>query len=179
MEGPHLPVTLAPTLPLQQPDWRSAIRQCLGHEAGTDWFMEMDGEALEVYLTEDKALVVLDRQPMHHRHGEYRLRPCILGTSGTKMKRTAGPMALHRGGRHGHPKVLVGSYHGQLGGLNVLLEQYQRLFNGVLLAKVLVVRHINPHAAPVPRLHDAIANQLLAIGKPMPPALAASPFLRD
>jgi hypothetical protein len=154
--------------PAPRTDRRAAIRQCLGKQASTRWFTHIEGQALHLFVTEDNTLLLVDHQPICTRDGEDRMRPCILATEGTCLTRTSGPVALHPGGGLGPDQMLVGSYHGQLGGLNVLLEQYQLLHNGVLRAKVLALRRIGEAPPPVPRLHDALAARLLSTTTSMP-----------
>jgi|GEM_PF-1316584 len=137
-----------------QPNWLAAIHHCLGPQADIDWFLDLDGEDLELHVTSDRALVILDREPMPTRLGSAELRPCILSTSGTRLERITEPAAVN-------DSVLVGTYLGVLGGQRALVEQYVRMRNGVLLAKVMVVRKREGSEVMVPRTHDILVCELL------------------
>jgi hypothetical protein len=152
-----------------RPNRLAAIRHCLGAQASVDWFLDLEGEQLEVHAAEDRVLLILDRAPLRTADGAAILRPCILATTGTRLERIGEPVAVN-------DSVVMGRYLGRLGGERVLLEQYVRLRNGVLLARVMVVRKQEGSQPVSAGSHTARACALLnsvpAQG-PVPAAIAS------
>ncbi len=158
MDDPS-PVELQPAL-VHRAARPEAIRQCLGHQADLGWFIEMEHDALDLYMASDQALILVDRVPIISTERQARFRPCILSTMGTCLERR-GEVTAPR------DSVCLGLYLGELGSQRVMLEQYLRLRHGVLQAKVLVIRRSEGPGPQLAHVHDATAFHLLGMEHPM------------
>ncbi len=146
-----------------EPNWLAAYKECLGDQASPGWMMDMEADGMEVYTTDDKALVLVDRSPirMSGNKGAY-LRDCIRSTGGTEL-RLMGEVD------HVNDSVLHGIYDGTLNGTAVRMDEFVSMRDGVLLARVMVIRRIVGSAPFVRGKHEEIALALLlGAGDPGP-----------
>ncbi len=135
-------------------NWLAAHHQTLGANAPAGWLMDLDADEMEIYVTAEKALVLLDRRPIFTADGTACLRKGLQGLGGIQL-RLLGEI------RSVNDSVLHGSYAGTLAGTPVLMEQYVRIGSGV---PSVIVRIISRVGASVPDTRidaDAIAVELL------------------
>lgn len=136
-------------------NWFAAHRKCLGMQADPGWIMDLEAEDMEVFLTPDDALVILDPAPIRYAgNATACLRKSIQSTGGTRL-------ALVCDVRHVDDSTLYGAYQGELSGTAVSVEQYLRERNGVALALVIVVTRIHGSEPIVRHKHAGSALALL------------------
>lgn len=135
-------------------NWAEAFRHCLGPMSGPDLFQELDFRSMAVYMTEDRALILVDHQPMIDANGRAHYKPCLLAAIGDRLVRV-GSIAVFSG------PVLRGRYAGLLGGQQVVVDQYMHMPNTALRAKVQVVRKATGPAKQEPFAHMTLACLLL------------------
>lgn len=135
-------------------DWAEAFRHCLGPMSGPDPLQELDCRSMAMYMTGDRTLLLVDRQPVIDASGRAHYKPCLLATTGDRLVRV-GSIAVFSG------PVLRGRYAGLLGGQQVVLDQYMHMPNTVLRAKVQVVRKATRPAKQEPFVHSVLACLLL------------------
>lgn len=156
------PLCAQPTI-TEQPNWVAAIRQCLGPQANVAWFQDLDSDQLHLFVTADRALVILDLEPIINQGESAMLRPSILSLGGTRLDLIGDVVAVN-------DSIQVGTYRGILGGQAVIMEQYVYTRHGLLLARSHVVRRSEGSAPVAPRVHDALIWTLLS-----PPDAAGTP----
>lgn len=135
-------------------NWLTAHRKCLGMQADPGWIMDLGTEDMELSITPDDALVILDRAPIQDGDGTAYLRKGIQATGGTRL-------TLIRDVQHVDGSTLYGAYRGELSGTPVSVEQYMRERNGVVLALVIVITRIRGSEPIVYRKHAGSALSLL------------------
>ena len=153
-------------LPAQSPmtptkNWLAAHQQTIGATTPANWLQDLDAEGLEVYVTDAKVLVLVDRTPMIEENGAAYLRRGLHGLGGTHL-------SLVGEVENVNDQVLHGVYSGLIGGTAVLMDQYVHLRNSVPITIVRLVSRVNG-SAPV----DTTGQQALAlelIGAPVDPA---------
>lgn len=135
--------------------WRVMHEQCLGRRADPRWLIGLGVEELEVSMTADRILVVMDRAPMGGPNGGNTAGwRAIHATPGTRLVRVGEVQQLS-------DTILYGAYRGELGGAHVFVERYVKERNGVLLALVLVVTRMRPAGSLVDHVHREKAMALL------------------
>jgi len=118
-------------------EWSIIHGICLGPQTDRGWMYDLDLEDLELTVTADHAMVLVDRAPMRvAANGATSLRQVI---------RAIGGMGLELVGevRHLNDSILCGTYLGEYCGTPVKMEQYVRDRNGVVQMVVLVVERRN------------------------------------
>lgn len=141
-------------------DQLAAIYSTLGAQTEPDWFMDIDTCGLEVYVTPEKALVILDRSPLAQRGCAAWFRKPKEEWGGTKLD-LVGELEMLEG------LVWHGVYSGLLGGTAVMMDQYVRLHNGVPLAMVRVITRVNGSPSAPPVEHERYVELLMeASGEP-------------
>lgn len=139
----------------EQPNWIAAIRQCLGPQTNVAWFQDLDSDQLHLFVTADRALVILDLEPIINQGESAMLRPSILSLGGTRLDLIGDVVAVN-------DSIQVGTYRGTLGGQAVIMEQYMHTRQGLLLARGHVIRRSEASEPMRPRIHDELLCTLLA-----------------
>lgn len=134
--------------------WAEALRHCLGPMTEPDPLLELERGSLALYVTDDRALLLVDHQPVAHCGRGAVYKPCLLAAAGTRLERVGGIMKCSG-------QVLRGRYEGLLGGQQVLLDQYMHMPNAALRAKAQVVRKVSGPARQAPYIHMALACMLM------------------
>lgn len=132
---PHLPMT--PTS-----NWLAASHETLGANAPASWLMDLDAEDLEMYVTPEHSLVLVDRAPIINEDGAAFLRAGLHGLGGTHLSLIGEVDVLN-------DSVMHGVYSGLLGGTAVMMDQYVQLHNDVPVAIVRVITRVNGSAPTV------------------------------
>lgn len=120
-------------------NWLSANRETLGPNAPANWMMDLDVDAAELYVTDDHALVIVDRTPIIEQDGAAYLSKGVLGMGGTHLTLVGEVESVN-------DSVMHGTYSGLLGGTAVLMDQYVQLRNGVPVTIVRVIARVNGSA---------------------------------
>lgn len=136
------------------PDPLAAIHTTLGHNTPAGWLNELDTEGLEVYMTPERALVLVDRTPMRSCNGCDHFRSPLNGLGGTQLNLVAELEELDG-------SVMHGVYGGMLGGAAVVVDQYMHLRNGVPTAIVRVITRVNGTGPGGPLEHQRFVDLLL------------------
>ena len=150
---------LATAMPAQGPltmttNWLAAHHQTLGPTAPAGWLMALDADELEIYVTAEHALVLVDREPILTLDGAAYLRKGLQDLGGTHMDLIGEVQNVN-------DSVLRGAYRGTLGGTAVLMDQYVQIQHGVPSAIVRVISRVNGTAPAIQLDADAIALSLL------------------
>jgi hypothetical protein len=140
-------------------NWLAAHHQTLGSCASAAWLMDLDADELEIYVTEAKALVLVDRAPLISQGDESYLRKGIHGLGGIHLSLMGEVESVDE-------QVYHGAYSGRLGDAAVRMDQYLQLINGVPLAVVRVITRVNGTVHAKANDHDSLALHLL--GRPVP-----------
>jgi hypothetical protein len=96
---------------------------------------------MELYVTKDEALVLVDRRPIITEDGAAYLRKGVLGLGGAHLSLIGEVDAIN-------DSVMHGTYSGLLGGTAVLMDQYVQVHAGVPVTIVRVLHRVNG-SAPV------------------------------
>jgi hypothetical protein len=108
-QGPNL---------LATSNWLAAHKATLGSGTSPNWLIDLDVDELEVYITGDRSLVLVDRDPdIREGEGQAFLTRSMRGLGGTNMHLLG---TLESRG----DTILHGVYSGRLGGTTVLMHQY-------------------------------------------------------
>ena len=142
-------------------NWLAAHQQTLGLNAAANWLLDLDD--LEVFVTTEHALVLVDRSPMVSDNGVAYLRKGVNGLGGTHLTLIGEVECMSE-------SVMHGTYSGLLGGTAVLMDQYMQLSNGVPAALVRVITRVNG-SAPFPirdheKLLSGLFNRVIEEGLP-------------
>lgn len=135
-------------------NWAEALRHCLGPMMEPDPLLELQRGSLALYVTDDRALLLVDREPVAQCSGGAVYQPCLLAVAGFRLERVGG-IAVCDG------PVLRGRYAGLLGGQRVVLDQYMHMPNTALRARAQVVRKVTRPAKQEPFEHMALACMLM------------------
>ena len=151
---------LATTMHAQSPltmttNWLAAHHQTLGPTAPAGWLMDLDADELEIYVTAEQALVLVDREPIITKEGAAFLRTGLHGLAGTHLSLMGEIKSMN-------DAVLRGRYSGMLGGTAVLMDQYVRIQHGVPSAIVRVISRVNGTAPAIQFDTDAMAMSLFS-----------------
>jgi len=146
----HIIITFAMnaaiTLPLlaqQTSNWMGAAKQTLGPQVSSSWMLDLATEGVEIHVSPEKALVLVDREPIiTTANGEAFLKAGILGLAGTRLTMRGEVEFID-------DSLLHGSYAGTLDGQPVVMDQFLRMRNGLPTQLVRVVRGVQG-SAPVP-----------------------------
>ena len=125
-----------PTPMTMTTNWLAAHQQALGPDAAANWLLDLDADELEVFVTLDHALVLVDRSPMISENGVAYLRKGVNGLGGTRLS-LVGEIEVMS------DNVMHGTYSGLLGGTAVLMDQYIQLNNDTPVALVRVITRVN------------------------------------
>ncbi len=125
------PMPMTPTT-----NWLAAHQQSLGTNAPANWLLDLDTDAMEVYITPEHALVLVDRAPIMEKDGVAYLRNGLNGLGGTRLSLVGEVEPIS-------DTVLHGTYSGLLGGTAVLMDQYVQLRNGIPVALVRTITRVN------------------------------------
>ena len=123
----------------QTTNWLGASREALGPGTAANWLLDLDADGIEVYVTQDHALVLVDRTPIVQEGNAAFLRKGVLGLGGTRLSLIGEVKSVDENG-------VRGTYRGLLGGTAVLMDQYVQLRNGVPVAIVRVISRVNGSA---------------------------------
>jgi len=154
-------------LPMTTPsNWLAAHYETLGASTPANWLMDLDADGLEIHVTPEHALVLVDRAPiMTDADGNAFMRKGVHGLGGTKLN-LVGEVESING------SVLRGVYSGLLGGTAVLMDQYVQLHNGVPMAIVRMITRVNGSAPVMNADQQAFVMALLEEpAEPSEPAL--------
>ncbi|MBK9416853.1 MAG: hypothetical protein IPN62_06035 [Flavobacteriales bacterium] len=134
------------SLPLfaqQTSNWMAANQQTLGSQASASWMLDLETDGMEVHVSPERALVLVDRQPIiTTENGEAFLKAGIFGLAGTRLT-LQGNIEIIDG------SLMHGRYTGSLDGQPVVMDQYLEMRNDVLTGLVRVVTAVQG-SAPVP-----------------------------
>ncbi len=136
----------APNVMTATDNWLAAHQQSLGTNAPANWLLDLDTDAMEVYITPEHALVLVDRSPIMEKDGAAYLRKGVIGLGGTRLTLIGDVEPMN-------DTVLHGTYSGLLGGTAVLMDEYVQLRNGVPVALVRTITRVNgsmPACAALP-----------------------------
>lgn len=136
------------------PNWLAAHHQTLGPTAPAGWLMDLDADELEIYVTADHALVLVDRAPIITMDGAAYLRKGVQDLGGTHMKLISEVQNVN-------DTVLRGTYSGTLGGTAVQMDQYVQILHGVPSAIIRVISRVNGTAPAIQLDADTITLSLL------------------
>ncbi len=135
-------------------NWLAAHHQTLGPTAPPGWLMDLAADDLEIYVTAEQALVLVDRQPIFIVDGAAYLRKGLQGLGGTHMILIGEVLSVN-------DSVLRGTYCGKLSGTDVRIQQYVQVQHGVPSAIVRVISRVNGSAPAIQFDANAIAMSLL------------------
>ena len=136
------------------PNWLAAHRQTLGANTPANWLMDLGADELEIYVTPEQALVLVDRAPLITEEGSAYLRKSVNGLGGTHLTLVGEVDNVS-------DSVLRGVYSGLLGGTAVLMDQYVQLRNGLPVALVRVITKVNGSLPVVDSDQDQLIVELL------------------
>jgi hypothetical protein len=100
------------------------------------WLSCLDTGDLEIHITEENALVLVDRSPLIREDGAAFLRKAISGPGSIELSRVGELNSVS-------DDVLHGVYSGLIDGTAVMLDQYVKLRNGVPVTLVRVIARLN------------------------------------
>lgn len=120
-------------------NWIGASREALGPDVPANWLMGLDADDMDVYVTAELALVLVDRAPIINMEGSAYLRASVQGLGGMHLSRV-GEVEIVK------DNVIRGTYSGLLSGTAVLMDQYVQLSNGMPVAMVRVISRVNGSA---------------------------------
>lgn len=148
----------APTLQpmISSTDRHAAFRTAIGAQVAAAWPMELDGEGLEVYVTPEQALVLVDRSPLAQEGRAAWFRRPMAEWGGTQLG-LVGEVEQLEG------QVWHGVYSGLLGGAAVVVDQYVRMRNCMPLAIVRVISRVNATTWAAPMDHARYVELVLEI----------------
>ncbi|MBK9539107.1 MAG: hypothetical protein IPO12_10265 [Flavobacteriales bacterium] len=132
-------------------NWLAAHQQTIGATIPANWLQDLDTDALEVYVTPERTLVLVDRSPIIAENGEAYLRKGVQGLGGTHLSLVGEVESIN-------DDVLHGVYSGLIGGTAVLMDQYVQLRNGSPITIVRMVSRVN---GPAPA--DIVGQEQLAL----------------
>src|SRR4030095_5867693 len=97
-------------------NWLAAPQHTIGSTTPANWFQDLNPDELEVYVTAENTLVLVDRAPVLEESSEAYLRRGVHGLGGTHLSLVGevDPINDH---------VLHGVYSGLIGGTAVLMDQ--------------------------------------------------------
>ncbi|MBP6389251.1 MAG: hypothetical protein KA175_07160 [Flavobacteriales bacterium] len=164
MKNPILPIMLtafAPPLLAQGSmiptnNWLAAHQQTIGATTPANWLQDLDAEDLEVYVTTENALVLVDRAPIIEEDGAAYLRKGVHGLGGTHLSLVGEVEIINE-------HVLHGVYSGLIGGTAVLMDQYVHLRNGVPITIVRMVSRVNGSAPADNAGQEQLALELIRV----------------
>lgn len=145
-----LPLLAQPTT-----NWMAATQQTLGARASASWMLDMETDGMEVHVSPEQALVLVDRQPIFTtENGEAFLKAGIFGLAGTRLT-LQGEIDLI------DDSLLHGRYTGTLDGQPVVMDQYVQVRNSVPIGLVRVVRSVQGSDPVLPYSNLAYVSGLL------------------
>lgn len=165
-----LAMNTAITLPLfaqHTTNWMGAARQTLGPQASASWMLDMETDGMEIHVSPEKALVLVDHEPIITTgNGEAFLKAGIFGLAGTRL-------TIQDEVEFMDDSLLHGRYAGTLNGQPVVMDQYLRLRNDVPIALVRVIRSVQG-SAPVSAYGNVayVRSLLNEVSQASGPALA-------
>ncbi len=146
-------------------NWLAAHQQTIGANTPANWLQDLDTDDLEVYVTAERTLVLVDRAPIIAEDGAAYLRKGVHGLGGTHLSLVGEVESINE-------HVLHGVYSGLIGGTAVLMDQYVHLRNGVPTTIVRMLSRVNGSA-----LADTSGQQDLALELIGTPAEGSEPAL--
>ncbi|MBK8228029.1 MAG: hypothetical protein IPK70_12765 [Flavobacteriales bacterium] len=120
-------------------NWLAANRAVLGTNTPANWLLDLDADDMEVYVTANHALVLVDRMPIMNTDGAAFLRKSVTGLGGSHLSLVGEVESVN-------DSVMRGTYSGLLGGTAVLMDQYVQLRNGVPVTIIRVINRVNGSA---------------------------------
>ena len=145
-----LPLLAQPTS-----NWMAATRQTLGPQASASWMLDMESDGMEIHVSPEKALVLVDREPIiTSENGEAFLKAGIFGLAGTRLDLQGDVEIID-------DSLLHGRYTGTLDGQPVVMDQYVKVRNDVPIGLVRVVRSVQGTAPVLPYTNLAYVGGLL------------------
>ncbi|MBK8498357.1 MAG: hypothetical protein IPL52_05955 [Flavobacteriales bacterium] len=115
-------------------NWMGATKQTLGPQASASWMLDMETDGVQIHVSPEKALVLVDREPIiTTKDGEAFLKAGILGLAGTWLTLQGEVDAID-------DTLLHGRYTGTLDGQPVVMDQYLRMRNSMPTRLVRVIR---------------------------------------
>jgi len=144
-----------PTPMTRTSNWLWAGRELLGSTTAASWLMDLAADEMELYLTPEHSLVIVDRTPITARDGTAYLRKGVQGLGGTRLSLVGEVQRIN-------DSVMHGTYSGLLAGTAVLMDQFVELRNGVPVTMVWVVARVNGPARATADTHQELALGLIA-----------------
>lgn len=136
-------------------NWMGATKQTLGPQASASWILDMETDGMEVHVSPEKALVLVDRSPIiTTADGQAFLRAGIFGLAGTRLTLQSEVEVID-------DTLLHGRYTGTLDGQPVVMEQYLKVRNDMPIGLVRVVRSVLGSAPEAPYANVAYVRDLL------------------
>ncbi len=156
----QVPFTMTPTH-----NWLAAHQQTIGATTPANWLHDLDVDDLEVFVTAEKALVLVDRKPIIAENDAAFLRKGVHGLGGTHLSLVGEVESINE-------HVLHGVYSGLIGGTAVLMDQYIHLRNGVPTTIVRVVSRVNGSVPAYTTGQEQLVLELIGTPSDVPgPAL--------
>ncbi len=144
-----------PMLAQQNTNWLGAAKETLGKQTSASWMLDMETDGMEIHVSPEKALVLVDREPIiTTENGEAFLKAGIFGLAGSRL-------TLHGDITFIDDSLLHGRYTGTLDGQPVVMDQYVRVSNDVPIGLVRVVRSVQGSTPVLPYSNLAYVSGLL------------------
>lgn|GEM_PF-3325963 len=135
-------------------NWLAAQQQTVGPNATANWLVDLDADDLELFVTTENALMLVDRSPMITENGAAQLRKGVNGLGGTCWDLVGEVERVN-------DRVMHGTYSGVLSGTAVLVDQYVQLNNDVPLALVREIARANSSLPSLSSDHEELLSTLL------------------
>ncbi len=133
----------------------AATQQTLGARASASWMLDLETDGMEIHVSPEKALVLVDRQPIvNTENGEALLKAGIFGLAGTRLTLQGDITFID-------DSLLHGRYTGTLDGQPVVMDQYVQVRNDAPIGLVRVVRSVLGSAPVLPYTNLAYVTGLL------------------
>ncbi|MBK8340587.1 MAG: hypothetical protein IPK99_11620 [Flavobacteriales bacterium] len=153
-----LAMNTAITLPMlaqQTTTWMGAAKETLGQQASASWMLDMETDGMEIHVSPERALVLVDREPIiNTENGEAFLKAGIFGLAGTRLMLQGDIDFID-------DSLLHGRYTGTLDGQPVVMDQFVKVRNDVPIGLVRVVRSMQGSAPIQPYTNLAYVSGLL------------------
>jgi hypothetical protein len=152
-----------PLLAQQTSNWMGATKQTLGPQASASWMFDLETDGLEVHVSPEKALVLVDHSPIiTTATGEAYFKAGILGLAGTRLTIQGEVESID-------DSFLHGRYAGTLDGQPVVMDQYMLMRNGAPTRLVRVIRSVQgsahvPNYGNVAYVRSLLSEELTANG---------------
>ncbi|MEO8588411.1 MAG: hypothetical protein ABI432_03505 [Flavobacteriales bacterium] len=114
-------------------NWLGAHQQCFGPNACASWLLDQMNDSVELYVTTDHSLVLVDRALFNSTdNATAYLHKGLLGLAGTHLVLIGDVVYVN-------DSLMRGDYEGLVGGMPVSMTQFVQERNGVPLAVVQVI----------------------------------------